>query len=67
MSDFSMQLTDTIIDLKMTAEKYRILKEFINKGQWWGKDDLNKFIYILENTPEAPTEEIKQGEQITNE
>ena len=68
MNDNSaFQITETIIDLKMTVEKYRILKEYINKGQWWGKDDLNKFIDILDSTNKAPEEENKEQGDIQNE
>ena len=63
----TIQMTETIVDLKMTAEKYRILKNYINLGQWWGKEDLNKFIDILDNTNKAPEEEKKEQGDIQNE
>lgn len=58
-NEISIQVTETIINLKITAEKYRILKEYINKARWWGKEDLIKFIDILDEitTPEDAKEE----------
>lgn len=65
--NLTIQVTETIINLKMTAEKYRILKKYINKGQWWGKEDLIKFIEILDNIETTPEEEKKEQGDIQNE